>query len=52
MIVLLDTNVVLDVILTNAIFAHKSRVILDFAERKQFTGYVSASAITDIYYIA
>ena len=52
MIVLIDTNVVLDVILTNAVFSNSSRVILDYAEQKRYTAYVSASAITDIFYIA
>ena len=52
MIALIDTNVVLDVILTNIAFSNSSKAILDCAEQKQYTGYVSASAITDIFYIA
>jgi predicted nucleic acid-binding protein len=50
--VLIDTNVALDVILNNAGFVANSRVILEFAEQKRFTGYISASAITDIFYIS
>jgi predicted nucleic acid-binding protein len=49
---LIDTNVALDVILNNAGLVINSRMILEFAEQKRFTGYVSASAITDIFYIA
>jgi predicted nucleic acid-binding protein len=50
--VLIDTNVALDVILNNAGFVANARVILEFAEQKQFIGYISASAITDIFYIS
>jgi len=52
MVVLIDTNVALDVILNNAGFVTNARVILELAEQKQFTGYISASAITDIFYIS
>jgi predicted nucleic acid-binding protein len=50
--VLIDSNVALDVILDNAGFVANSRVILELAEQKRFTGYISASAITDIFYIS
>jgi len=50
--VLIDTNVALDVILNNAGFVTESRVMLELAEKKRFTGYISASAITDIFYIS
>jgi predicted nucleic acid-binding protein len=50
--VLIDTNVVLDVLVNNnAFFAH-SKKIFDFAEQRRITGFISASAITDIFYIA
>ena len=52
MIVLIDTNVVMDVVFTNAKLADGSRAILDYAEQKLFTGYISASAITDIFYLS
>ena len=52
MTVLIDTNVVLDVLLNNAGLVANSRALLDFAEQKRFTGYISASAITDIFYIS
>ena len=50
--VLIDTNVALDVILNNAGFFANARLILELAEQKRFTGYISASAITDIFYIS
>jgi len=50
--VLIDTNVVLDVLLNNSGFFVNSKKIIDFAEQKRITGYISASAITDIFYIA
>ena len=50
--VLIDTNVALDVILNNSKFVINSRAILDLAEQKRFNGYISASAITDIFYIS
>ncbi len=50
--VLIDTNVVLDVLINNALFFTHSKKIFDFAEQKRITGFISASAITDIFYIA
>jgi predicted nucleic acid-binding protein len=50
--VLIDTNVVLDVLINNSAFFANSKKIFDFAEQKQITGFISASAITDIFYIA
>jgi predicted nucleic acid-binding protein len=52
MVVLIDTNVALDVILNNAGFVANARAILELAELKRFTGSISASAITDIFYIS
>ncbi len=52
MTVLIDTNVVLDILLNNAGFIKNSRALFDLAEQKQFTGYISASAVTDIFYIS
>jgi predicted nucleic acid-binding protein len=49
--VLLDTNVILDFALERQPwFAHSEQIIY-FAEQKQILGYVSASTISDIYYI-
>jgi len=52
MTALIDSNVVLDVLLNNARFVAGSRALLDFAEQEYFTGYISASAITDIFYVS
>ena len=52
MTVLIDTNVVMDVVFNNAKLADGSRAILDHAEQKRFIGYISASAITDIFYLS
>jgi predicted nucleic acid-binding protein len=50
--VLIDTNVVLDVLLNQVPFSANSKAIFDLAEEKRITGYISASSITDIFYIA
>ena len=50
--VLIDTNVVLDVLINNLAFFVHSKKIFDFAEQKQITAFISASAINDIFYIA
>jgi len=52
MTVLIDTNVILDILLNNSAFVANSRIILEYAEQKRFIGYISASAITDIFYIS
>jgi len=52
MTALIDTNVVLDILLCNTEFIDNSRMVLELAEEKQFTGYISASAVTDIFYIS
>ena len=49
--VLIDTNVVLDVLLNRDDFVRDAVTILKLPERS-IQKYVSASAITDIYYIA
>jgi predicted nucleic acid-binding protein len=52
MTVLIDTNIVLDALLNNAGFADNARKIFELAYKKRFIGYVSASAVTDIFYIS
>ncbi|MGL5834959.1 MAG: type II toxin-antitoxin system VapC family toxin [Waterburya sp.] len=49
--VLLDTNVILDFALERHPWFADSEQIIYFAEQKQILGYVSASTISDIYYI-
>ena len=52
MTVLIDSNVALDVLLNNAGLVAGSRALLDLAYKKRFAGYISASAVTDIFYIS
>jgi predicted nucleic acid-binding protein len=52
MVVLIDSNVVLDQILKNEGFFESAEDILVLSENGVIDGYVSASAITDIHYIA
>ena len=49
---LIDTNVVLDVLLDREPFSKTAADVLSLARRHDVREYVSASAITDIYYIA
>ena len=49
--VLIDTNVILDVLLNRKDFVQNAVEILKLSE-SDFQKFVSASAITDIYYIA
>ncbi|GHV94709.1 twitching motility protein PilT [Spirochaetia bacterium] len=48
---LIDTNVALDILLRRKDYA-SAMGVLGFAEKDIITGYISASAITDIFYIA
>ena len=52
MIVLIDSNVALDILLNNAGLVDGSKAVFKLAEHKRITGYVSASAVTDIFYIS
>ena len=49
---LIDTNVVLDVLLRREPFFRTAAEVLSLTQRDDVREYVSASAITDIYYIA
>jgi len=49
---LIDTNVVLNKLLNQAAFITGANAIFKLAEAGKITGYISASAVTDIYYIA
>ena len=49
--VLIDTNVILDAILRRGEFSRLARLLIHKHEEKMFKGCVSASAITDIYYL-
>lgn len=50
--ILIDTNIVLDVMLKRDPFYRASAEILSLAKRNDIEEYVSASAITDIHYLA
>jgi len=49
---LIDTNVVLDIALNRKSFYPDAMSVFVLAEQNIITGYVSASAITDVFYIA
>ena len=49
--VLIDTNIVLDVLLKREPYYKHSQLVLLAAEEQYIYGYISASAITDIFYI-
>jgi predicted nucleic acid-binding protein len=48
---LIDTNIVLDVLLNRQPYCHDSAKIIILSENEIVESYISASAITDIYYI-
>ncbi|MCM1125157.1 MAG: PIN domain-containing protein [Lachnospiraceae bacterium] len=50
--ILIDTNIVLDVMLKREPFYRISAEILGLAKRDDIEEYISASAITDIHYLA
>ena len=49
--VLVDTNVILDVLLNRSEFLSNSRFIFEQIEKKHIKGYITASSITDIFYL-
>ena len=49
---LIDTNIILDVLLKREPFYNDGVKVLNLAKEDSVNLYVSASAITDIYYIA
>jgi predicted nucleic-acid-binding protein len=50
--VLIDTNVVLDLLLKREPYYMSAAKISALSEKGYINGYISASAVTDIYYIA
>ena len=50
--VLLDTNIILDFALKREDFFENSKKILDLAYNKLIVAYISATIVTNIYYIA
>lgn len=49
--VMIDTNVVLDVLLKRTSFFEPSYEVLKLSTTGQIDGYISASAVTDVYYV-
>lgn len=49
--IMCDTNVILDVLLEREPFIDDSCKVLSLCEEHQIDGFVSASSITDIYYL-
>lgn len=50
--VLLDTNVILDALLNRQPFVAEARQILQAVEQAQVSAYLTATTITDIFYLA
>ena len=49
--IMCDTNVLLDVLLDRAPFADASAEVLALCENRTVEGFVSASCVTDIFYL-
>jgi predicted nucleic acid-binding protein len=49
--ILIDTNIAIDVIMQRDPFFKQSQLILLLAEEKIINGYISATSVTDIFYI-
>lgn len=50
--VMFDTNVILDVLLDRVPFAEPAAILLARAERGEFQGFVCATTVTTIFYLA
>ena len=50
--ILLDTNVILDIALNRKPFVQKSGELLLYLEKNRIPAYISATTVTDIYFIA
>ena len=50
--ILIDSNIILDVMITRMPFLEMSEKVTEAVKLKKVEGYVSASSVTDIYYIA
>ena len=48
---MIDTNIFLDVLLQREPFYESSRNVLSLCEEKKIQGFLSASSVTDIFYI-
>ena len=50
--ILIDSNILLDVMTTRQPFFETSYKVIEIVKTQEIIGYVSASSITDIFYIA
>ena len=48
---MIDTNIFLDVLMKREIFFQDSKSVLMLCEEKKIHGFVSATTVTDIYYL-
>ena len=48
---MIDTNIFLDVLLDREGLADSSAAVLEMCEKRAVSGYISASCVTDIFYI-
>lgn len=49
--IMCDTNVIIDVLLEREPFVEASYMVLSLCEEHRIEGFVSASSVTDIYYL-
>ena len=48
---IIDTNIILDVLLERKPFFEQSKGVLNLCEKDRIRGFISASTVTDIFYI-
>ena len=48
---MIDTNIILDVLIQREPFYLHSKAVLTLCEKRKIHGFVSASAVTDIFYL-
>jgi predicted nucleic acid-binding protein len=51
MVVLIDTNVIIDALVDREPFAADARKIVEHCSQKKFSGYFAGHTIPDIFYI-
>lgn len=49
--IMCDTNIIIDVLLEREPFVDDSHKVLSLCEERKFEGFISASSVTDIYYL-
>nr|WP_253257646.1 PIN domain-containing protein [Microcystis aeruginosa] len=48
---MIDTNIIIDIALERQPYFTNSETVLAFVEQGQIEGYISASTISDLYYL-